>query len=157
MRGLKIIKGDFFLASHVKAIIDLINDYILDDMGGGAPLCRERQQGLILGLQKHPGTHVFLARYKKEFVGLAVCFEGFSTFEAKKLLNIHDLIVMNEYRGRGIGKKILEATEDYARANSFCRLTLEVREDNKKAQKLYLERGIGPKEAPMLFWIKELM
>ena len=34
-------------------------------------------------------------------VGLATTFEGFSTFAAKPLINIHDIAVLPDYRGRG--------------------------------------------------------
>jgi GNAT superfamily N-acetyltransferase len=47
-------------------------------------------------------------------VGLAICLEGFSTFSCKPLLNIHDIVVLSEYRGRGLSKKLLSKAEEIA-------------------------------------------
>ena len=44
-------------------------------------------------------------------VGAAVCFIGFSTFAAKPLINIHDFVVLPAARGKGVGRRLLEAVE----------------------------------------------
>jgi ribosomal protein S18 acetylase RimI-like enzyme len=79
-------------------------------------------------------------------VGIAVCFLGFSTFAAQPLINIHDLAVMPGYRGRGIGRQLLERVGAKGRELGCCKLTLEVREDNHRAQRLY--QGFGFGDAP---------
>lgn len=38
----------------------------------------------------------------------ANCFESFSTFACKPLINIHDFIVLEKYKGNGISQKILK-------------------------------------------------
>jgi ribosomal protein S18 acetylase RimI-like enzyme len=76
-------------------------------------------------------------------VGLAVCFLGFSTFAARPLINIHDLAVLPEYRGRGIGRRLLERVEAKGHALGCAKLTLEVRADNHRAQRLYQQVGFG--------------
>jgi ribosomal protein S18 acetylase RimI-like enzyme len=68
---------------------------------------------------------------------------GFSTFAARLLINIHDLAVIPEYRGRGIGRLLLEAVEAKGHELGCCKLTLEVREDNQRAQRLYDKFGFG--------------
>jgi ribosomal protein S18 acetylase RimI-like enzyme len=74
-------------------------------------------------------------------VGLAVCFRGLSTFRALPLLNIHDLAVLPPYRGKGIGRALLQAAEELARLQGCCRLTLEVLESNAGARALYRRFG----------------
>lgn len=66
-------------------------------------------------------------------VGVAVCFQGFSTFQARPPINIHDLAVLPGSRGRGVGKALLSAAEHEARRRGCCKLTLEVRKDNPAA------------------------
>ncbi len=63
-------------------------------MGNGKSLSPEARRALIPGLQEHPTTVIFLAYQGGKAIGVAVCFLGFSTFDAKPLLNIHDLAVL---------------------------------------------------------------
>jgi RimJ/RimL family protein N-acetyltransferase len=46
-----------------------------------------------------------------------------------------------EHRGRGIGKALLAATLEHARAAGLTRIELTVREDNKRAIALYAKLG----------------
>src|SRR5688572_14329373 len=79
----------------------------------------------------------------EEPVGVAVCFFGFSTFNARPLLNIHDLAVLPQYRGLGAGRALLQAAEEHARREGCCKLTLEVQEDNTRARALYRRFGFA--------------
>jgi ribosomal protein S18 acetylase RimI-like enzyme len=66
---------------------------------------------------------------------------GYSTFRARPLLNLHDLAVQPEARERGVGGALLAAVESHARALGCCKVTLEVREDNASARRLYERVG----------------
>ena len=89
-----------------------------------------------------------------------VCFFGLSTFQARPLLNIHDLAVVPEYLGKGIGRALLSAAETRARRHGCCRLTLEVQDDNQWARSLYESFGfedfIVGNSAPTRFLSKAL-
>lgn len=146
----QIKEADLTNPTHAEAIIDITNAYALDKMGGGKPLSGFVRENLIEGLKNFSGTRIFLAFDGDEAVGLANCFLGFSTFYAKQLINIHDLAVMPEYRGKGIGQCLLEAVADYARENDFCKVTLEVLPENP-AKRLYEREGF---ESPYLFMSK---
>jgi ribosomal protein S18 acetylase RimI-like enzyme len=82
-------------------------------------------------------ARVWLAFDGADAVGVCVGFIGFSTFEARPLLNIHDLAVLPGQRGRGTGRALLAAAEASARAEDCCKLTLEVQDDNTPARQLY--------------------
>ena len=77
-------------------------------------------------------------------VGLINCFAGFSTFAARPLLNIHDVVVHADYRGRGIGRGLLAWAEQRARDLGCCKLTLEVLSNNTAAQAAYERAGFAP-------------
>jgi ribosomal protein S18 acetylase RimI-like enzyme len=68
---------------------------------------------------------------------------GASTFHARPLLNIHDLAVMPEWRGHGVGTALLGAIEGRALQRSCCKVTLEVQDDNQRARALYERCGFG--------------
>ena len=127
-------------------------------MGQSEPLCESSRQELIAGLKAHPTTLVLLAFAGDCPAGIAVCFRGFSTFAARPLLNVHDLAVFPEYRGQGIGRRLLEETHRRAADLGCCKVTLEVREDNHRAQGLYRSLGYGASngEPAMLFWSRKV-
>ena len=161
MSTIEIFEADLQRVEHQRAVVELVDAYAQDPMGDGKPLADEVKQSLIPALQKHPTTLILLAYQQEKPVGLAVCFLGFSTFAARQLINIHDLAVLPDYRGQGIGRRLLEAVEAKAQELGCCKLTLEVDERNRRALQLY--RAIGfdasnriPQSGVALFMTKPL-
>jgi GNAT superfamily N-acetyltransferase len=120
----------------------MLDAYASDPMGGGAPLADDVRERLVSGLREHPTTVILLAFDGAKPIGIATCFRGFSTFAAWPLLNLHDLAVIPEYRGCGVGRKLLAAVEEKARALGCTKVTLEVLEANP-ARKLYESMGFA--------------
>ena len=149
-----IIEADYRDQGHCSDIMYLTNSYAKDEMGGAHPLPKEILVRMVEGLRETSNAFTFIAYANKEPVGIANCFIGFSTFEAKKLINIHDLAVIPEYRAKGIGEKLLENIQKRARKMKCCKLTLEVREDNP-ARHLYERFGFENGNPGMLFMTKE--
>ncbi len=117
--------------------MQLLNAYATDPRGGGAPLPDVVQARLVAGLMATPTARVWLAFDGPRAVGVCVGFLGYSTFQARPLLNIHDLAVLPGQRGRGTGRALLAAAETFARGEGCCKLTLEVQDDNAPALRLY--------------------
>ena len=138
-----IVEADLARREHQEAIVELIDAYAADPMGNGKPLSAEVRETLIPGLKQHPTTLIFLAYQGGKAVGITVCFRGFSTFAARPLINIHDLAVLGAQRGQGIGRRLLEAVEDKARALGCCKLTLETQENNRRARQVYAAAGFA--------------
>jgi ribosomal protein S18 acetylase RimI-like enzyme len=147
---------DYTNPSHQQAFITLLNHYMTDPMGGCNNLTPEQGKSLIKGMAAHPASFVLFAQVDKKMVGLATCFINFSTFRAKPYLNIHDIVVLNELRGKGIGRNLLEKCIDIARERGYCKVTLEVRDDNVHAQALYKSLDFKDCEPVMHFWTKVL-
>jgi ribosomal protein S18 acetylase RimI-like enzyme len=151
-----IVLADLANPAHERAIVDLLDMYCRDEFGDGKPLSAEARAGLIPGLVKHGGARVFLAYDGETPVGLAICLVGFSSFRARPLVNIHDIAVSPAARGRGIGRQLLETIERDARQLGCCKVTLEVRSDNVRAQELYRRIGFKPSEPQTWFWTRVL-
>ena len=154
-----VVLADLTNSWHARAVIDLLDGYARDPMGGGQPLPPDVRERLIPVLQAQPGGRYFLAFDGDTPVGVAICFLGIATFKARPLLNIHDLAVRPASRGQGVGGKLLTALEQEAQLLGCCKLTLEVRGDNP-ARRLYLDFGFDPGEpdrSAMAFWTKSLM
>ncbi len=134
---IEICEASFGDAAHCAGIVDVLDSYAADPVGGGVPLSAEVRARLIAGLRRVPTALVLIAFAADRPVGIAICFFGFSTFQARPLLNIHDLAVLPEYRGKGIGRRLLGAVEEHALQRGCCKLTLEVQDDNQPARGLY--------------------
>jgi len=141
--SIEIHEANLAEPADAEALLELLDSYARDPMGGGAALDPEARRRLVPGLREQPSALVLLARDHGKAVGIATCFFGFSTFAARPLLNVHDLAVAPEFRGRGIGRALLVAAEQRARARGCAKLTLEVREDNALARGLYAASGFG--------------
>ncbi|MFM5589445.1 N-acetyltransferase family protein [Aeromonas media] len=157
----EIIRADLHNRQHGEALVYLLNEYAKDEMGGGSPLADEVKANLAQALAARSGAHVLLAWVDGQPAGVATCFEGFSTFACRPLLNLHDLAVHPDHRGRGLGKRLLAQVERLARELDCCKLTLEVLEGNRVAQAAYLASGfegyeLNPQVGRALFWQKKL-
>jgi len=140
---LHVRPADLADARDADSIVMLLNSYALEPVGLNGPLSRDVQEQLIPALRALPNALVLLAFADDAAIGIAVCFVGFSTFRARPLLNIHDLAVLPQHRGKGAGRALLQAAEDHARQEGYCRLTLEVLESNSGARALYRRFGFG--------------
>lgn len=138
---LHIVQADLANPLHRRAIESLTNAYACDDMGGGEELPPEVLARLVAGLQAHPTTVALLAFVGEQPVGLATCFLGFSTFLARPLLNVHDLAVLPDCRGKGVGAALLRAVERTAAERGCAKVTLEVGDRNDRARALYEREG----------------
>jgi len=158
--SISIQLADLTDARQAEHVTRMVNDYAGDAFGQGAPLSAEVIDRLVPGLLAHGNALVFLAYHDTEPVGVAVCLVGFSTFAARPLINIHDLAVVSAARGRGVGRRLLEAIEAEARSRGCCKVTLEVRPDNRRAMTLYQRCGYRSGEygvaESMQFWHKPL-
>lgn len=146
--------------THRAGVVEVLDSYAADPVGDGEPLSRDVRDRLPGALRDHPASLVFLAFGGERPVGVAVCFFGLSTFLARPLLNVHDLAVVPEHRGKGVGRALLEAVEARALQHGCCRLTLEVQEDNDLARVLYERFGftdyVVGSSAPTRFLTKPL-
>jgi ribosomal protein S18 acetylase RimI-like enzyme len=138
---LEIVPFDFNSPAHTEALVNLMNEYISDKMGDGVPYLPEQKQLLVEGLKKHPSTLIVLARAGDSFVGLTTCFVNFATFTVKPFINVHDVIVTQSWRNRGVGRRMLEKVIELADESGCSKVTLEVREDNLNAKHLYNSLG----------------
>ncbi|MCK9258450.1 MAG: GNAT family N-acetyltransferase [Azoarcus sp.] len=140
----RIAVADLERGADAGAFIDLLDHYARDPMGGKKPLTAAVRASLIERLLQRNDFVAFIAFNGDTPCGLINCFEGFSTFAAAPLLNIHDLIVHADFRGRGVGRALLGAAEAEARRRGCCKLTLEVLSNNHTALATYERAGFRP-------------
>jgi GNAT superfamily N-acetyltransferase len=159
--AVKIVETDLSRAEDRAALLFLMDLYARDPMQGGEQLPDGVMRELVPALREHPARFVWLAYGNGAPAGFTICFLGFSSFNARPLINIHDISVRAELRGAGVGKLLLAAIESKARELGCCKITLEVRQDNEVARGLYRKAGfdrsvVGAAGVPMEFWQKKL-
>jgi len=132
--------------AQAASFLALLDHYARDPMGGGDGLHPGVRARLPAALRMQPGFHGALAWQGADAVGLINCFTGFSTFAAQALLNVHDIVVHQDERGRGIGQSLLAWAETRARELGCCKLTLEVLSRNERAMASYRRAGFVPYE-----------
>lgn len=135
--------------------------YSRDIMGGGKPLSAHTRKNLVAALIKIPAAFSIFASHKDEPVALVNCFEGFSTFACRPLINIHDVIVKSAYRGQNLSQMMLKKVEVIAEQRDACKLTLEVLDGNHIARAAYENFGfcayqLDPEMGAAQFWEKKL-
>lgn len=139
--AITIREADWRDPKHGAGLIEVLDGYARGESGGSSPLSDDVKRRLIPALAEQANGLVLLAFVDERIVGAATCFYGFSTFAARPLLNVHDLAVLSELRGRGIGRALLLAAEERARVRGCAKLTLEVLETNHGARRLYESFG----------------
>ena len=146
---------------HGSDLIAMLEIYARDPMGGGSTLSDHVRIHLLADLAARPFAFSLLAYNDKKPVGLANCFFGYSTFSARPLVNIHDLVTHPDYRGSGIATALFSEIERLALLEGCCKLTLEVLSENMRARQLYAQLGfsgydLGESQGTAEYWQKAL-
>ena len=161
MNELQITRVDYLDPQQGKDLVTLLNAYALDPLGGDTPLSDEVKQALPAKLAEVDGANSFIAYVNDQPVGLLNAFMGFSTFNAAPLINIHDVYVAPQARGKGVVDALFAAIEAVAKELNCCKITLEVLEEKGVAQSAYKRLGykgydLGELGGEALFWQKKL-
>lgn len=156
---IEVIEVNYTDPHQAKDLISLLNAYAQDPMGGGSALTPFVIDNLVNELSKLPHAFSVLCYVNNIPAGLINCFEAFSTFSCKPLVNIHDVIVLKAYRGQNLSQKMLTKVEEIARSKGCCKLTLEVLSENEAAKSSYKKYGfadyeLDPKMGSAQFWQK---
>lgn len=141
---MRVRRADYRAPADRAALVALLDAYAQDPMGGGTPLADDVKVRLPDDLATLPSAASFIAWIGDDAVGLVNTFEGYSTFKARPLLNVHDIAVLPAQRGRGVGQALLAACEAHARERGCCKLTLEVLSGNQRALRSYQRFGFAP-------------
>lgn len=158
---IEVLRADYLDERHARDLVHLLNAYALDPMGGGIALSPPVQQNLAGELARLPHAFSFICYVDSQPAGLINCFEAFSTFSCKPLINIHDIAVLGDFRGLGLSQLMLTEVEKIAREKGCCKITLEVLEGNVVAKNAYEKFGfdgyeLDPSLGKAMFWEKPL-
>ena len=106
--------------------------WYLEELAKGGAIVRARRGGQLVG-----------------YCALSVQLHPDETFSAVALVTVITLSVAEGERGRGVGSRLLDAAEAFARSQGADTLCLEVMPGNDRARALYERLGFEPVEIRM--------
>ncbi|MDD4964323.1 MAG: GNAT family N-acetyltransferase [Gallionella sp.] len=112
---------------------------------------REQQlRGLRLILNYPTMGKLFVLRVHGKVAGMANALITLSTAEGARVLLLEDVIVGREYRGNGLGRRLVEHVLDWAHQQGMSRVTLLADKDNQAALDFYHKLGFAPSNMKVL-------
>lgn len=111
------------------------------------PLTRELlAEGVRRALADQSHALILVARRNGSPVGVAYLSFGWILERGGEAMYIEELYVVPELRGREVGRTLLEAALDVARARGCRSVELEVERSHARAANLYARAGFEPLE-----------
>jgi GNAT superfamily N-acetyltransferase len=112
---------------------------------------RDKQlRGLRLILDTPLLGQLFVLRVGGKVAGMANALITVSTAEGERVLLLEDVIVCSEYRGGGLGRKLLEHVLAWARKQGIARVTLLADQNNQAALGFYDKLGFEHSQMTVL-------
>lgn len=102
------------------------------------------EQGIRSLLQRPRSAIVFVLEADQQVRGMATLQILISTAEGGDVGLVEDVVITPEYRGQGLGKRLLGYIEDWAREHCLHRLQLLADRENKVAHRFYEKAGWHP-------------
>lgn len=103
--------------------------------------------------QPAAGEALLVAEDTGELLGLVHVKTVVDYFSQQSIAHVADVVVAAPAEGRGIGKALMRAAEDWARGQGYPMVQLHVLVDNARARSMYERLGYG---AEWLKYIKRL-
>jgi len=109
-------------------------------------------------LLKRDENGFFVAEVEGEAVGFVACDAYWHNFFDEEMGEIHEIVVLEKCKGKGIGKKLIENAEKYLKKKGYRKTGLWVGEKNHVAIKFYEKLGYkkGEKFGKWRRMIKEM-
>jgi ribosomal protein S18 acetylase RimI-like enzyme len=144
-------------AEDATAIARLLHDFNLEFLEPTPGV--EELTGYVRRLLEESEMAVLLAGEGPD--GLSLLRFRPSVWTGEPEAHLQELYVMPELRGRGIGRRLLEETIEFARAAGATNIDLNTGETDTAARALYESTGFtnregGPDGPPMLFYEREI-
>jgi ribosomal protein S18 acetylase RimI-like enzyme len=84
---------------------------------------------------------IFFVEEDNVCIGIVQLYVTFDSLELSKKIILYDLFVRSEYRKKGIGAMLMDASKDFAKKNGITGIELSTAISNGTAQRLYESLG----------------
>jgi GNAT superfamily N-acetyltransferase len=135
---------------HILAFIKALAEY--ERLADSVVATEEGLRATLFG--PRPYAECVIARWNGEPAGFALFFHNYSTFLARPGVYLEDLFVNPEFRGKGIGRSLLQYLAKVAVERNCGRLEWSVLDWNEPAIGFYKSLGAEPLEEWTIFRVK---
>jgi GNAT superfamily N-acetyltransferase len=98
-------------------------------------------RGLRLLLEQPNRGRIFVLRQNERILGMINLLFTISTAEGGVVILLEDLVIHQDFRGHGLGSRLLKHALHYAQEKDFRRITLLTDRMNEDAQRFYKKHG----------------
>jgi GNAT superfamily N-acetyltransferase len=134
---------DFAQAGDLEAMTRLLAELFAQE-ADFRPHPEKQRRGLRMILDNPALGRLFVLRVNGAVAGMANGLITVSTAEGATAMLLEDVIVGAPYRGRGLGRRLIEHVIAWAQASGMARVTLLTDADNYRAQATYGRLGFSP-------------
>ena len=85
---------------------------------------------------------IFLAQFNDRLVGFAQLYPVPSSLRLRKIWLLNDVFVLPEFRGKTLGRQLIDHCKEHARQTRSMGLMVEAEKTNTQGNKLYLRAGL---------------
>ena len=143
------ISIDFATSADLEALADLLAE--LFTLESDFRPEREKQlRGLRLILDNPQIGRLFVLRVDQEVAGMANALITVSTAEGRAVVLLEDVIVKASFRGRKLGRRLVEHVFAWAAEAGMARVTLLADRENVRALAFYARLGFAPSAMQVL-------
>jgi ribosomal protein S18 acetylase RimI-like enzyme len=103
------------------------------------PFTVDQERGYIKGLSVREA--VFIALIKNQVIGFQTLDQWSKVTDSFNHVGTIGTFIRPEYRSKGVGKKLMDFTLNFARENNYEKFVVYVRSNNITAQKFYRKLG----------------
>lgn len=133
---------DFAQPADLEPMTRLLGE-LFDQEADFRPDPERQRRGLKLILDNPALGRLFVLKVNGEVAGMANGLVTVSTAEGAAAMILEDVIVGAPWRGRGLGRRLIEHVIDWARQAGMARVTLLTDADNYRAQATYGRLGFS--------------
>ena len=129
-----------FKTSDKKAVVELIKSLYREDPEG-KPVFDEKINRTFNELTKNPGKGtIMIIEADSKIIGYSILINFWSNEYGGNILDIDELYIKSNYRGKGVGSKFIQYLIDNKFNNSVA-VQLETMPSNNKTRQLYEHIG----------------
>lgn len=134
--SLKIRKGN---AADVPEIMRLVRELAIYEKAEHE-ISNTSELMLEEGFSENPAFGVFMGEAEGEIVGMALYYYRYSTWKGRRIY-LEDLIISEQFRGKGYGKALFEAVIDEGKKEDCSGMMWQVIDWNESAIEFYKTYG----------------
>jgi len=104
----------------------------------------DKQRAGLKMLLEEPGSQIFLVEIGGMIAGMATLQRLISTQEGGPVGRVEDVVIHRNFRGKGIGKQLLQHLKNVCEARGYLRMQLLADETNANGESFYASQGLHP-------------